>query len=106
MKPPLSSRRQGVRLDPGVVRVLAAQERCPGGAAQGICDEGLVEGRALIDEQGLELRHDGGRPYVKIVGEDEDEVGTFCGLDATLPDLDWRHTDAAHDDERRQQEGP
>src|SRR5215211_6895103 len=73
--------RWGVARYLGVVGVLAAQERRTTRAAQGIGDEGVVEGGALLDQQGLELGHHGDRPGVQVVSEDEDYVGALL-LDA------------------------
>jgi hypothetical protein len=65
-----------------VVGVLAAQDGGPGRTAQGVCHERVVEGRALVYEQRLEVGHVSKRAgiqvvYGQIVGEDENNVGWF-----------------------------
>ena len=62
-----------------VVIVQTGEEGSPGGAAHRVADEGLLEGGALIGQQGDYLGHLLSRNEVQVVGEDEDDVGPTGG---------------------------
>src|SRR5215207_1764900 len=65
---------------PVVVGVLAAQDGGPRRAAQGGGCIGAVEGGAALDEAGAYVGHLGDRSRVLVVGEDEQDVGTYMRL--------------------------
>src|SRR5918998_1364280 len=75
--------RGNVAPDQMVVRVLAGQDRGPGGTAERRGDEGVVEGHSLICHVLREGRYLRDRRSVKIIRNYEDDVGTahyFYGL--------------------------
>src|SRR3546814_17800224 len=67
--------RQDVSLDAMVVRVLPAQQGRAGGTAEGVGDEIVIEGHALVLDQSLRLRHESVARHILVVGEDEYDVG-------------------------------
>jgi len=69
-----ASYRALVAPDVVVVGVEAGEDRSPGGAAYRVAYEGLLEGGALLSQQGVDLGHLLSRGVVQIVGEDEDYV--------------------------------
>jgi hypothetical protein len=58
-----------------VVSVEAGEDGGPGGAAQRLAGEGVLEGDAFFYQQGADLWHLLGGGVVQVVGEDEDDVG-------------------------------
>src|SRR5918995_102610 len=69
--------------DQMVVRVLAGQDRGPGGTAERGGDECVVEGHSLICHVFREGRYLRSRRSVKVIRNYEDDVGTahcFYGL--------------------------
>src|SRR3546814_20913530 len=60
-----------------VVRVLPAQQGRAGGAAEGIGDEVIIEGHALVLDQSLRLRHESVARDILVIGEDEYDVGAL-----------------------------
>jgi hypothetical protein len=55
--------------------VLAAHYGSPGGAAQGIGDESVLKGHALVLQHGARLWHVLEVIFAHVIGEDEDDVG-------------------------------
>ena len=68
----------------GAVRILSAQGRGARRAAERVRDEVVVEGRALLVQQRLRLRHEGVQLGVLVVGEDEDDIGAVDGRGGCL----------------------
>jgi hypothetical protein len=61
------------------VRVLAAQERRLGRAAQGVRDEASLEGHAPFHQPLAQLGHLRYRVRRLIVGQDEEYIGALAG---------------------------
>src|SRR5215210_6888141 len=74
--------RRTVAPDQVVVWVLSGQDRGPGGTAERVGDEGVVEGQAFVGHVRFERRYLPDRPSVQVVRKYEDDIGTarcFCG---------------------------
>src|SRR3546814_7811912 len=56
------------------LRVLPAQQGRAGGTAEGVGDEIVLEGHALVLDQSLRLRHESVARHILVVGEDEYDV--------------------------------
>ena len=75
-----AARGQVVALDAMVVGVLAAQERGPRRAAEGVGDEVVLEDRALVGDQLLGPLHHTVRGHILVIRQDHHDAGRCRSL--------------------------